>query len=174
MNEKRRLKYKQNEAKRRLKESKMTKRDIRARRKKWREAKCLCKEKLKIANQNNPSEDDKPSPQSISAKKKSARKRRKCYYENEKLRAENAKLRKNASMYRQRYYRLRSTKLLSTTTSTSPRSQLEKALAKHSLKISAKTKRRLLFGEAFATDVSTAWRSMPKKEKGKLPKILIF
>ena len=41
INKKRRLKYKQNEAKRKLKESKMLKRDIRAQRKKWQEEKRL-------------------------------------------------------------------------------------------------------------------------------------
>ena len=154
LNEKRRKRYAENEAKR--KKKKESKKAIEKRRKKWRKDKARQKKKkmLPLSNEVNPA-SSKLSTRSRSksmaaiAKKRAETKRVKHYYLLKKLETRVESLKRRVHRYEMRYYRIRHKFLKK---SDSPRSVLARDLKPASEKISPQVKRKLLFSAAVSSD----------------------
>jgi hypothetical protein len=156
-NRKRRERYASQKKEREAKKKRMTDREIRTQRRKWRNT----KRKQKSKNEH-PASKDKigvESRQMLQGKKRAARTRERYRSRILKLTEDNRKLRLQKNMYKVRLHRLM-------IKSMSPRAKLRQEMKGE--KLSPAARKRLLFGCALEEDLKSTWSSIKSRKERRL------
>lgn len=154
LNRKRRAKYAKDRAVREQRKQKMSQRDVRHVRQKWKLAKRRQREFLK-----SKSENPEVKHQAITGKRRKRRNQDKQYYIVRKLQLEIDQLKSKVHKYKKRYQRLI---IKTTAVSNSPKSKCSRELKKES--VSPKIKRKLLFADALSADLKSSYKSLQSKK----------
>lgn len=164
-NRKRREQYAKQAVKREMKQKQRSQRDKRKKQKYWRDFKRAPKKKQqaeKMQADADPSTSQTLSRQAVVGKKIKSKNRAKL---NNKIRILEAKATNLKLKLNQTRVKLSRAMKLKAKNSNSPQSRLNLELAgQNRLKVSPKTKRKLLFGSALKDDLTSAWRRIKSRK----------